>query len=72
MQLTEIQSILTKDTFQQLWYNGVVLIRILDHYFSVSVNPKNVGAFEVIPNPCDNAPLMFKELILNRWSVLSY
>ena len=30
----------TRETYQQFWYTGVVLITKLDHYFTVSVNPK--------------------------------
>ena len=31
---------MTRDTHQQFWYTGVVLITKLDHYFTVSVIPK--------------------------------
>ena len=31
---------MTGDTYQQFWYNGVVLITELDRHFTVSVNPK--------------------------------
>ena len=28
---------MTRDTYQQFWYTGVVLISKLDHFFTVSV-----------------------------------
>ena len=32
---------MTRETYQQFWYTGVVLITKLDHYLiTVSVNPK--------------------------------
>ena len=31
--------------YQQFWYTGVVLITKLDHYFTVSVNPKTFLGF---------------------------
>ena len=50
---------MTRDSYQQFWYTGVVLITKLDHYFTVSVNLKIFWAFEIIPNPRDTAPLTF-------------
>ena len=48
---------MTRDNYQQFWNTGVVLISKLDHYFTVSVNPKTFWGFEIIPNPRDTAPL---------------
>ena len=49
---------MTRDTYQQSWYTGLVLITKLDHYFTVSANPKHFWVFEIMPNPRDTAPLI--------------
>ena len=36
---------MTRDSYQQFWYTGVVLITRPDHYFTVSVNPKTFLGF---------------------------
>ena len=36
---------MTRDTYRQFWYTGVVVNTKLDHYFMVSVNPKTFLAF---------------------------
>ena len=48
---------MTRDTYQQSWSTGVELITKLDHYFTATVSVNHFGAFEIIPNPQDTAPL---------------
>ena len=50
---------MTRDTCQQSWYTGVVLITKLDHYLRLQFLLIHFWAFEMIPNPHDTAaPLM--------------
>ena len=49
---------MTRDTYQQFWYSGVVFMTKLG-LFTVSVKPeqKHFWLIEIIRNPCDTAPL---------------
>ena len=38
---------MTRDTHQQFWYTGVILITKLDHRFTVSVNPKTFLGYQI-------------------------
>ena len=49
---------MTRDNYQQFWCTGVVKLTKLDHYFTVSVNPKTFLGFEITPNLHDIAPLI--------------